>query len=93
MQDDSLKKLYVDELKDLYCAENQLVKALPKMAKAASAEDLRQGFEEHWDRPSVTFSALKRSSDPWMKTQKERKEMCRHGGFGQGRGRSHGRRF
>jgi len=32
MSNDSLKKLYVDELKDLYSAENQLVKALPKMA-------------------------------------------------------------
>jgi ferritin-like metal-binding protein YciE len=43
----SLKKLYVDELKDLYSAENQLLKALPKMAKAASAEELRKGFEGH----------------------------------------------
>jgi ferritin-like metal-binding protein YciE len=42
-----LKKLYVDELKDLYSAENQLVKALPKMAKAASSEQLRKGFEKH----------------------------------------------
>jgi ferritin-like metal-binding protein YciE len=47
MSNDSLKKLYVDELKDLYSAENQLVKALPKMAKAASAPELRQGFEKH----------------------------------------------
>jgi ferritin-like metal-binding protein YciE len=50
MQNDSLKKLYVDELKDLYSAENQLVKALPKMAKAASSEELRQGFEEHLEQ-------------------------------------------
>jgi ferritin-like metal-binding protein YciE len=47
---DSLKKLYIDELKDLYSAENQLVKALPKMAKAASAEDLREGFQEHLEQ-------------------------------------------
>lgn len=47
MSNDSLKKLYVDELKDLYSAENQLVKALPKMAKAASSDELRTGFEEH----------------------------------------------
>jgi ferritin-like metal-binding protein YciE len=40
MSNDGLKKLYVDELKDLYSAENQLVKALPKMAKAASATEL-----------------------------------------------------
>jgi len=47
MSNDSLKKLYVDELKDLYSAEYQLVKALPKMAKAASATELQQGFEKH----------------------------------------------
>jgi ferritin-like metal-binding protein YciE len=47
MSNESLKKLYVDELKDLYSAENQLVKALPKMAKAASATQLQQGFEKH----------------------------------------------
>ncbi len=47
MPNDRLKELYIDELKDLYNAENQLVKALPKMAKAASSKELRQGFEEH----------------------------------------------
>jgi ferritin-like metal-binding protein YciE len=47
MEMDRLKHLYIEELKDLYSAENQLVKALPKMAKAASSEDLRAGFEEH----------------------------------------------
>jgi ferritin-like metal-binding protein YciE len=47
---EGLKELYVDELKVLYNAENQLVKALPKMAKAASSEELRQGFEEHLEQ-------------------------------------------
>lgn len=47
MPSEGLKELYVDELKDLYSAENQLVKALPKMAKAATSEELRQGIEEH----------------------------------------------
>jgi ferritin-like metal-binding protein YciE len=50
MPNDSLKKLYVDELKDLYSAENQLVKALPKMAKAASSEYVRKGFETHLEQ-------------------------------------------
>jgi ferritin-like metal-binding protein YciE len=45
-----LKELYIDELKDLYSAETQLVKALPKMAKAASSDELRQGFEEHLEQ-------------------------------------------
>ena len=47
MRKDSLRQLYVDELKDLYSAETQLVKALPKMAKASSNAELRQAFEEH----------------------------------------------
>src|ERR1700727_219364 len=50
MADEGLKELYIDELKDLYSAENQLVKALPKMAKAATSEDLRAGFEEHLEQ-------------------------------------------
>ena len=50
MSNGNLKKLYVDELKDLYSAEKQLVKALPKMAKAASSEKLRQGFEGHLEQ-------------------------------------------
>jgi ferritin-like metal-binding protein YciE len=47
---EGLKELYIDELKDLYNAENQLVKALPKMARAASSDELRQGFEEHLEQ-------------------------------------------
>jgi ferritin-like metal-binding protein YciE len=50
MTKDSLQELYVDELKDLYSAENQLTKALPKMAKSASSEELRRGFEEHLEQ-------------------------------------------
>ena len=44
---DSLQDLYVNELKDLYNAENQLLKALPRMAKAASAPQLKAAFQEH----------------------------------------------
>jgi ferritin-like metal-binding protein YciE len=44
---DSLHDLYVDELKDLYNAENQLLKALPRLAKAASAPELKAAFTEH----------------------------------------------
>ena len=50
MPEESLKDLYIDELKDLYSAENQLIKALPKMAKAASSPELRSGFEEHLEQ-------------------------------------------
>jgi ferritin-like metal-binding protein YciE len=47
MSMDSLKDLYIDELKDLYNAENQLLKALPKMAKKASAPQLKKAFQDH----------------------------------------------
>jgi ferritin-like metal-binding protein YciE len=50
MPDLDLRGLYIDELKDLYSAENQLVKALPKLAKASSSEELRNGFEEHLEQ-------------------------------------------
>ena len=50
MPSEGLRELYIDELKDLYSAENQLVKALPKMAKASSSDELRQGFEEHLEQ-------------------------------------------
>ncbi len=43
----SLRELLIDELRDLYDAEKQLVKALPKMAKASSAPELRAAFEQH----------------------------------------------
>ncbi len=50
MSTENLKKLYVAELKDLFSAESQMLKALPKMAKAASAEELRAGFEKHLEQ-------------------------------------------
>jgi ferritin-like metal-binding protein YciE len=50
MEHKALMDLFVDELKDLYSAETQLIKALPKMAKAATSDDLRAGFEHHLEQ-------------------------------------------
>jgi ferritin-like metal-binding protein YciE len=50
MKLDTLKTLYTHELRDLYNAEGQLLKALPKMAKAASSEELRDAFEKHLEQ-------------------------------------------
>ena len=47
MEMESLKELYIEELKDLYSAEKQLVKALPKMAKNATNPELQQAFTQH----------------------------------------------
>ncbi len=47
MELSTLKDLYIHELKDLYSAEKQIIKALPKMAKAATSAELAAGFKEH----------------------------------------------
>jgi len=65
MASESLQDIYVEQLKDLYSAEQQILKALPKMAKAATHADLRSAFEEHEvqtrkhvDRLEKVFSQL-----------------------------------
>ncbi len=58
METNRLKHLYVEELKDLYSAETQMVKALPKMIKAATSEDLRKGFAEHLEQTKGHVSRL-----------------------------------
>lgn len=65
MEHNQLKELYIEELRDIYNAEQQLVKALPKLAKASSSDELRSGFEEHLEqtkghvkRLEQIFSAL-----------------------------------
>jgi len=46
----NLRDLLIDELQDLYDAENQLVKALPKIAQAANSDELREAIEEHLEQ-------------------------------------------
>jgi ferritin-like metal-binding protein YciE len=50
MELNTLTDLYVHELKDLYSAEKQILKALPKMAKAASNKELVTGFQQHLEQ-------------------------------------------
>jgi len=57
MELEHLMDLYVDELKDVYNAEKQILRALPKMAKKASHPELRQAFENH---QSMTEEQVKR---------------------------------
>ncbi len=56
----SLASLFHHELKDLYSAEKQLVKALPKMAKAATNEQLKAGFEEHLEQTKKQVERLEK---------------------------------
>jgi ferritin-like metal-binding protein YciE len=58
MEIDSLRKLYVEELKDLYSAEKQITQALPKMAKKASNPQLKRAFEEHLEQTKVQIERL-----------------------------------
>ena len=58
MKLDTLKKLYLEELRDVYNAEQQLVKALPKMAKGASSDELKQAFEDHLEQTKTHVERL-----------------------------------
>jgi ferritin-like metal-binding protein YciE len=58
MKLNTLEALFHHELKDLYSAETQLVKALPKMVKAAVNPELKAGFEEHLDETKVHVERL-----------------------------------
>lgn len=73
MADQGLKALYIDELKDLYSAETQLVKALPKMAKGAASEDLRKGFEEHLEQTKGHVQRLEQIFDSLGESPKGKK--------------------
>lgn len=58
MKLDTLQKLYTDELRDLYNAETQLLKALPKMAKGASSQELKDAFEKHLQQTKTHVERL-----------------------------------
>lgn len=54
----TLEDLFLDELKDIYDAEKQLTKALPKMAKAAESDELREAFENHLEETKGQIERL-----------------------------------
>ena len=70
---DSLHGLYVDELKDLYSAENQLLKALPRMAKAATAPQLKAAFLEHLEVTKDQVARLEKIFDGLAASPKGKK--------------------
>lgn len=60
MELETLKDLYIHELKDLYSAEKQIIKALPKMAKAANNAKLAAGFKEHLEETKEHAARLEK---------------------------------
>lgn len=58
MKLETLQDLYIEELKDLYSAENQILKALPEMAQAARSPELKAGFNEHFTQTKEHVARL-----------------------------------
>lgn len=59
----TLKDLFVKELRDIYDAEKQITKALPKMAKSAESDELRSAFEEHREQTIGQIERLEQVFD------------------------------
>src|SRR5437773_9359797 len=79
MELETLKDLYIHELKDLHSAEKQLTKALPKMAKAASNEKLAEGFKQHLRQTEEHVNRLEkiRSEEHTSELQSHHDLVCR----------------
>jgi ferritin-like metal-binding protein YciE len=73
MELESLRDLFVDELKDLYSAENQILKALPKMIKTASSNDLKKAFQMHLQQTEVQVERLDKIFQQLGKSPKGKK--------------------
>jgi len=69
----SLRETFVEELKDLYDAEKQLLKALPKMAKAAQHEELKAAFETHLEETQNHIQRLEEVFEAFGETAKGKK--------------------
>jgi len=63
MSEKNLSALFLDTLKDIYYAEKQIYKSLPKMAKAASSDQLRNAFEKHHDETEGHIERLEKIFD------------------------------
>lgn len=63
MADKDLNALFLDTLKDIYYAEKQIYKSLPKMAKAANSDQLRAAFEKHHDETEGQIERLEKVFD------------------------------
>jgi ferritin-like metal-binding protein YciE len=63
MSVETMQELLIDELKDLYSAERQIVRALPKLAKAASSPELQQALLNHLEETKVQVSRLEKISE------------------------------
>ncbi len=73
MQSEKLKELFIEELKDIFSAENQITKALPKMAKAAETPELKAAFEQHLEETQGHIERLQSIFDQLEESPKGKK--------------------
>ena len=81
----SPRDLLVEELKDLYSAENQLLKALPKMAKAATSDELREAFETHLQQTEEQVNRLEKIGKQLGETMRGKKCKAMEGLVAEGK--------
>ena len=74
-----LNALFLDTLKDIYYAEKQIYKSLPKMAKAAASEQLRAAFEKHHDETEGQIERLEKIFELLGKTSARQEMRCDRG--------------
>jgi ferritin-like metal-binding protein YciE len=79
------RELLVEELKDLYSAENQLLKALPKMAKAATSDELREAFETHFEQTQEHVARLEKIGEQLDESMKGKKCKAMEGLIAEGK--------
>jgi ferritin-like metal-binding protein YciE len=71
----TLHQLFIDELKDLYSSESQLVKALPKMVKAAKSQELKDAFDHHLRETEKQLDRVKKILE--ITDEKVKGELCK----------------
>lgn len=77
MKLESLHELFIEELQDLYSAENQILEALPKMIEKAHASDLRHGFESHLEQTRGHVRRLDQIFDQLGKEVDRKDKTCK----------------
>ena len=85
MEMESLRDLYLEELKDVYNAEKQLLKALPRMARAATHDELRSAFEDHLNVTEEQVRRLETIFDDLGKPARGKKCMGMEGLIAEGK--------
>src|SRR5215212_2081739 len=84
-QDNGLQELLIEELRDIYHAEGQLLKALPKMAKAATSERLKEAFERHLEETEQHVERLERAFESLGEPVKGKKCQAMEGLIAEGK--------